>query len=246
MLPPSVRRSTWPRQPPRAGASGLPALTRHRTQRPRSGIGTGWAGAYVARFSDMNNPKRLARWRRVAFGAGVLREPAPGDGRLILWVRTSVTRDTSIGIASPPCAVRSRACAVGFRPSSPRRSEHRQRIGRLSCRFLRWFRRASDDRLWLLPDGGSAERVGQRETDLLLVWGDHARPADEAQISACWPNAARARALAPNLFLIWGVAASAADGTVETRPEEGSSLEQAEQWLAAARRAPTGLTRRRP
>jgi len=177
-------------------------------------------------------------WRQVVLHAGILREPSPEDGRLVLWLPTE--RDGNCQcwqrVSTVPRAAierRQGLCAIAATTI-----QARQQIRRFFVSLMRRLRHAPGDCEWLLPNGETAEQCGARQTDLLLVWAEyHHLPLDETRIREDWPQSTRVESLGPNLFLLWGVAAPAANNGTETLPSEDPSQEQAEQWLAAARRS---------
>src|SRR5262249_43358974 len=71
------------------------------------------------------------------------------------------------------------------------------------------FQRAPD-RPWVLPNGQTAEQLGERRTDLLLVWAEN-EPAslDEAWVKSRWPEADRVERVGKNLFVVSGVGPAA-------------------------------------
>jgi hypothetical protein len=80
------------------------------------------------------------------------------------------------------------------------------------------FRRAAEDRAWLLPDGQKAEQCGPRETDLLLVWSENDdHPLDEARVRELWPRSRQVQSFGPHLFLVRG-------GTAPSAPSATLSL----------------------
>src|SRR5947209_6343821 len=114
----------------------------------------------------MNHPA----WDTLDLAAGVLREPVPEPGRLVLWLpgpaaaglRPWERLGTVPGAAVQPqdglCATAATAVAA------------RQRLGGWLATLLGRWRRPTASPTWLLPDGQRVEQVGERQTDLLLVW----------------------------------------------------------------------------
>ena len=83
-------------------------------------------------------------------------------------------------------------------------------LGRLLSRS-----RGGSEEGWLLPNGGSAEKCGERQTGQFLVWSSEGQqPPGEKKIRECLPNAREVWPLGPRLFSVWDMAAAADDGGV--------------------------------
>jgi tetratricopeptide (TPR) repeat protein len=173
-------------------------------------------------------------WRNLVLNEGILHEPIPGDNRVVLWLPGS--RDNGFRhwqrISSLPRAevtVREGLCAT---PAMliPMRQSIRGLFGRL----FQHFRKASDDRAWVLPSGEPVEQLGERQTDLILVWAeDQSMLPDEAQIRTQWPESKEFHKLGNNLFLVSGIAPPEVKN--ESPPPQGCPQPVADQLLAAAR-----------
>jgi tetratricopeptide (TPR) repeat protein len=171
-------------------------------------------------------------WSGMNPGAGVLREPVPGEGHIVLWrpasgegqppvpewqrissgSRADISAD--LGMLSVPAnAIRVRVGARGF--------------------FSKLFGKPSGQ-TWLLPNGQSAEQVGERRTDLLLVWPQEGNLIDRERITARWPNSQSVEPLGAQLFLVSGTARVEPARDQVAAAQEGPR-QTAEKLLAAAR-----------
>jgi tetratricopeptide (TPR) repeat protein len=179
---------------------------------------------------------RLPARQALALKEGVLPEPTlddtcivlwlPGarDGAFQLWERVSTLPRGEITARNGLCAT----AAVSI-PA-------RQPLPGLLGKMLRPFRRVAEDRAWLLPNGHSAERHGEKRSDLILVWAeDAAAVPDEARIRAQWPEGREVRQIGENLFLVSGVELPPSPGAAAPLPPQTCPLPAAEQLLAAAR-----------
>ena len=184
----------------------------------------------------MTTPVHPPDWREITLHPGVLREADPENNRLVVWLLAEADDRCQYWhrVSSVPRATIARdrdLCTVAATAIRAR-----QPVRRLFGRLLRRFR-STRDGSWLLPNGETAEQCGERETDLLLVWAeDHNEPLDETRVQENWPQSARAQMLGPNLCLVWGVAAPAADGGARASASEECSPEHAAQRLTDARR----------
>jgi tetratricopeptide (TPR) repeat protein len=173
----------------------------------------------------MNQPD----WKNIELDEGVLREPVAEADRLVIWLpveegadrlweRISTSPRAGLGEVQGVCAIA--ANAVRARPKA-------------KGLLRKLFRGSTGDQSWLLPGGGSAEQVGERQTDLALAWSaDEAAPLDAARIRARWPGSRRVRRLGKNLYLVSGVEPPSTE--VAASPEEAPRA-VAEKRLAAAR-----------
>jgi tetratricopeptide (TPR) repeat protein len=108
--------------------------------------------------------------------------------------------------------------------------------------FARLFRRSAGFS-WSLPNGQSAEQVGQRQGNLLLVWAEDAQaPPQEQWVRSHWPKGNRVQRLGANLYLVGGVnppapgpAAAPAAPAPDQDPIFAEPRLVAERALAAAR-----------
>jgi tetratricopeptide (TPR) repeat protein len=107
-------------------------------------------------------------------------------------------------------------------------------LGRLMPRF-----RKSGDRSWTLPNGQSAEQVGERRRDLLLVWSEEDDRLDEAWIKSRWPECQSIQRLGKNLYLVAGIKAPEIENepiAAPAPPPQESPVKLAEEMLKTARR----------
>jgi tetratricopeptide (TPR) repeat protein len=168
-------------------------------------------------------------------GEGVLREPVPDEGRIVLWLpgeHGGGFRHWERVASVPGAAVTE---VEGVCSTAATLVRARQRVRGFFGKLL-GLGKAGGDATWVLPNGEAAEQAGERQTDLLLVWADADTPLDEARLKARWPEATRFRKLGENLFLAAGVRPPA-DSEPAPAPPRGDPRAQAEQLLAAARQA---------
>ena len=186
----------------------------------------------------MNQPD----WRSFALEQGMLREATADASRIVVWLPTE--RDASFqyweriaNVTRGEIAVDQGLCTTGA-TSIRARQRVRGLAGRLWSRLLA----SNRNRDFQLPDGGSAEQCGDRQSDLILVWSEEqGGPLDAARIESRWPNAARTQRLGQNLFLVAGLAVRA-DGRATMKAETPLSTGEsprahAEAILSAARRS---------
>jgi tetratricopeptide (TPR) repeat protein len=181
---------------------------------------------------------KIPDWRKLVFEEGVVPEPVPDGGRIVLWLRGgqeggyqywerigSVARaEITAGqglCATPATSVRTRQRTRGF-------------FGKLFGRLGE----GKADQVWTLPNGESAEQCGERLTDLVLVWPeDESKPLDEARVKDRWPRCKRLRRIGKCLFLVYGIEAAAAPSEEEPLPPMGCPRARGEQILAEARKS---------
>jgi len=180
----------------------------------------------------------MTDWEHMALHPGILREPDPQEGRLVLWVPTE--RDGTyqhwLRVSSVARATMAEHRGLYATPATALRA--RQPVRRFFGTLLHRFRRAKREDAWLLPNGETAEECGDRQTGLLLVWtGGQGKPLDEAQVRELWPQITRLQSLGPHLCLVWGAAGPVPGSSSEAISLASCSEEQAEQWLDAARRS---------
>jgi tetratricopeptide (TPR) repeat protein len=181
---------------------------------------------------------RVPDWRKLILNDGVLPERVQDDQRIVLWLPG--TRDGDVQpweristMARGDVTVAQGLCAVAASSI-----QARQRFQGLFARFWQRFRGAPTDRSWLLPNGESAEQWGERQTDLLLVWAeDDTSPLEEQRLKARWPESKRVQQLGQNLFLVAGIVPQVARQEAGPSQPQGNPRDQAEQSLAAARKA---------
>jgi tetratricopeptide (TPR) repeat protein len=177
-------------------------------------------------------------WRDLQLPAGVLRETTPDETRIVLWLpagadggnrqweRLGNAPGAEVRVEEGLCATAATAILA--------RQKSRGLLGNL----LGLFQKSREAQVWALPNGESAEQVGPRQTDLLLVWAeDNASPLTEERLRGRWPDATRFQKVADNLFLVRGVQALVNKVAPNPAPPQGNPGEQAQQLLAAARQA---------
>jgi tetratricopeptide (TPR) repeat protein len=180
----------------------------------------------------------LPDWRNLALNDGVVPEPTPDNGRLVLWVpgdRGDVfqhwRRVSSVAHVEP--TVRDGLSAVPA-VAVPLRQPLRGFLGTLLSRF----RKASGARSWVLPNGAAAEQCGDRQADLILVWASpESAGLDVEQVRAQWREGKTFQQIGKNLFLVSGIEPPAAPPEPGLLPPEGCPRPAAEQLLAAARQS---------
>ncbi len=189
-------------------------------------------------------------WQRQHLDSGVQREPSPDGNRIILWLPVTVDGGARQWerISNVPGAEVVEEAGVAATAATAIRAQPPS--GGLLGKLLQKLRKSSDAPTWILPSGDSAQQIGERQIDLLLVWSDPVIGAlAEAALSTRWPNATRRQRLGSNLFLVGGIEPprqeSAAPKSVRaplppavapTAPG-GNPREQAEHLLAIVRQA---------
>lgn len=170
-------------------------------------------------------------WTKFNLDPGIVREADADKERFLVWLagpprdgfrsweRISNVPGDEIGAANGLC----------WTPATLVRARHQVRsfFGKLLGRFQQ---SSGEQQSWLLPDGTVAEQVGERQSNLLLVWAeDAAAGLSETPIAERWPGKP-IRRLGPNLFVVEGVARAK-----PTYSPDGNAPEQADQLLTAAR-----------
>jgi hypothetical protein len=179
---------------------------------------------------------RLPGRQELALKKGVIPEPTPGDDRIVLWLPGD--RDGAFRrwqrVSSLPrgeVTVRQGLCATPA-TSVPAREPLLGVVGKL----FRSFRKVADDRALILPDGRTAERCGDKRSDLILVWAERgAGGVDEGRIRSRWPESKGVEKIGENLFLVSGVEAPSPPPEPERLPEAPCPIPVTEGLLAAAR-----------
>src|SRR5713101_138938 len=182
----------------------------------------------------------LPDWRTLVLNESVLPERTDDDQRIVLWLqgsrhggiqdweRISSMARAEIHIEQEICAIAATAIQA--------RQRIRSFLGKLAQRL-----RMPMERSWTLPNGDSAEQVGDRQRDLLLVWSENnADPLDEARIKSRWPECQRVHKLGQNLYLVSGVESSKTASeapALPSQPPQESPIQVAEKMLTAARQA---------
>lgn len=163
-------------------------------------------------------PQSLAASLEPRLDEGILREPVADGHALAVWL--PLERDAAAQIWERIGSVPHTEFTVepGIQGMAATAVRLRQNLtGRWSKIFQR-FRRRNEDRNWVLPDGSTAEQIGQRRNDLLLVWcEDVAQELDPAWLQTRWPTSQEVRKLGRSLLLVYGV----------TPPNPGNAAEQA-------------------
>jgi tetratricopeptide (TPR) repeat protein len=176
-------------------------------------------------------------WRAWGLRDNVLAEPIPGTDLVAVWVpthdanksdhweriwATSPARSTAApGIISIRAASISGAPAKGF--------------------LAKWLGRSG--RPWILPNGLRVEQIGQRRTDLLLLWAENNAPTPLHQwVQSQWSDAGQTERIGTNLWLVRGVPDSGAakpvpgpPGQINTASTADTDIAVAERLLAEAR-----------
>ena len=179
--------------------------------------------------------------RPLTLNEGILLEPGPADGRIVLWLpiegaggyrhwervgsvpRAEVT--TGLGVCSVPAT------------SVPAR----QRPGGSLGGLFRWPRGGGCEGTLTHPGGGEAEPCGPRRADLMLAWSeDKAAPLDLGRVLARWPDCEKARAIGAGLYLVSGVGAARPQASSDDPQGPGATVAdsprgRAERALAEAR-----------
>ena len=149
---------------------------------------------------------RIMDWQQLSLDPGVKRELSPDANRIILWLSVAAEGGARQWerISNVSGAVISEADGVFASAATAIRA--RQKGGGLFGKLLGKLRGSPDALTWMLPSGGTAEQVGERQSDLHLVWSDAASgPLTEETIAARWSNATRRQRLGGNLYLVGGV-----------------------------------------
>jgi tetratricopeptide (TPR) repeat protein len=150
----------------------------------------------------MNRPA----WRDEDLAEGILREPSPDANRIILWLPGpfdgQARRWERVGNA-PGAEIR---VEEGICTTPATSIQASQKVRGLLGRVFGLFQKAPEGPVWVLPNGKSAEQVGARRTDLLLVWPeDENAPLTEERLRQRWPEATRLEQVGRSLFLVAGV-----------------------------------------
>src|SRR5262249_52762288 len=156
------------------------------------------------RWSWSSSEMELHDWRTLHLNERILRESTGEDTHLVLWLlgnrdkkgqeweRISSVPRVQVQIEQGIDAVP----ATSIRAQQPTPTL----LGRLVPRF-----RESRDRSWTLPNGQSAEQVGERRRDLILIWSLEDDRLNEGWIKSHWPKCQRIQQLGKNLYLVAGV-----------------------------------------
>jgi tetratricopeptide (TPR) repeat protein len=180
---------------------------------------------------------RTIDWPSLVLDDGVLREPSPGDDRLILWLRGRRQDgyqywERLSSVVGAPLMADAGLCAVSAASILARR-----RVGGVVGALLKPFRKAPTETTWSVPDGTTVEEAGERKSDLALVWFEREdRSSAETRIRARWPASRRVQRVAGTLFVIDGVSPPGAEVETElVAAPQGCPHAQTERLLAAAR-----------
>jgi tetratricopeptide (TPR) repeat protein len=183
-------------------------------------------------------------WRTVALGPGVLREPTPDAGRIVFWMPGGEEHgfehwERIANVPGAEIAVEQGLCFTQATSLTARRKTHGF-FGKL----LAGLKKPAGDSAWLLPSGGYAEQVGERQAGLLLVWfEDESAKPDEARLQARWGGGHQLRKVGRNLYIVSAGGAAAETPTMLGKPREHSEKRLAEARQTADRPAEaTALT----
>jgi tetratricopeptide (TPR) repeat protein len=174
-------------------------------------------------------------WRKLKLRRGILAEPIPESNRLVLWLSAapgkSIVWERVSTLAGSKITENEGIFSVA---ASSIQATKRGFLGRIWQKT----RPRSATQLWILPNGQSADQVGTRRSDLLLVWPEEEATLDEARLRSRWPQYEEVQKIADNLFLVRGVLQSSSEGQEKSTgllPGVEPSIQVAEQRLAAAR-----------
>jgi len=179
---------------------------------------------------------QIPDWRTLTLSDGILPEPMPGSGQLVLWIPEQHTaefqdwRRVNV-VARAEVQLRGGICAVAASASHARQSLVQPGLwDKLRSRL----QKTPSDPDWQLPNGAGANQFGSRQTNLLLAWSSQPAVNLEAeQVQATWPDCTRVVTLGQNLFLVEGVETERS--TNQPPAAEITPCELAKQWLAQAR-----------
>lgn len=177
-------------------------------------------------------------WRLVDLEKGVQCEPTPDGSRIVLWLpgteangflhweRISNVPGAEVSSEQGLCVTQATAMAA------------RQRVRGLLGKLLQWLWTPTRPTSWLLPQGGMAEQVGERQTGRLLVWAEKEdNGAVETIVRARWEHGAQVRKVGKNIFMVTPTSPGQAAEGPTPASVPASPREQAEQLLAEARMA---------
>ncbi|WP_165070854.1 hypothetical protein [Paludisphaera rhizosphaerae] len=165
---------------------------------------------------------------------GVLVESSGGDGRAVLWI--PLEGDAGFQYwdrvaAAHRSEVRARG-GLRWTAATATRARRRTSGGALGRLVGRLTGRGADAGL-VMPDGGTAERCGERRADLALVWSVDGEALNEDRLRGLWPDAVTFRRLGGRLALASGVGLATPDDVDEA--EDSTAL--AGRMLESARAA---------
>ncbi len=156
-------------------------------------------------------------WDRLELDRGILVESAESDGRVVLWVPLECERgfqywDRVATARRGEVRVRD---GVRWTSATATRARRRTSAGALA-RLVAKLAGGGADAGWAMPDGGTAERCGERRVDLALAWVEDGGSLDEERMHGLWPGNVRLRRLGGRLVLASGVGPAAdAEGVAE-------------------------------
>jgi tetratricopeptide (TPR) repeat protein len=168
----------------------------------------------------------LPDWQTCNLADGVLTEPIPGTGRMALWLPDGRDDGAQLWQRVAPSDHTGFEAGPGIRAAAANSIRARQRTTGLIGKL---FRRA-EGRSWALPNGHNAEQIGERRTDLLLVWTEDESTLDETWFKSRWPESDGALKVGKALYLISGVKATATVPTAaqaSMAPEAGYTVRPA-------------------
>jgi tetratricopeptide (TPR) repeat protein len=180
----------------------------------------------------------LPDWRTLSVNDGILMEPVPEGGRLVLWLPEERSGGFQYWQRLGTVANTEVTVEQGVYASEATSIRARQRVGGLFGGLFRGFGRKAGDTAWMLPNGTSAQQCGDRRNDLLLVWTqDDGIALDEAQIRLRWQACQGVQKIGTKLFVVSGIAPAAQENAAATALPQGGPRAQAETMLAAARQS---------
>jgi tetratricopeptide (TPR) repeat protein len=181
----------------------------------------------------------LCDWANLALDDGVLRETVLEPNRLVLWVRGASTgKFREWERISTPARVEVDV-QQGLGAMTATLITAREPLRGFLGKLLGQLRRSSGNPSWRIPHGATAEQVGERQTDWLLVWPvDDAAALTEEQVRPRCPDGKEFRRLGPSLFLVRIPAAAEpapASSPGAPAPSSPDPRQDAEATLTAAR-----------
>jgi tetratricopeptide (TPR) repeat protein len=190
----------------------------------------GWSQPYSFRASFVMSD---TAWPEFTFVGGVLREPTPNDGQLILWLQGE--RSGSTRLWERLVITREPAPDPDWWEMAGTSIEAHERIhgffGRL---WKKWIGVVDGD--WILPNGSSAQRVGASKKDCLVVWTRGEGAVDsETALKLRFGEKSRFRRLGDQIYLVDGAEARPTPHA-DQRDVEFSPQREAEIQFEAARR----------
>src|SRR4051794_23856245 len=113
---------------------------------------------------------QLPDWRRFAFDEGVVPESLDDPGRLVVWLRAEREGSTQCWERVSTLARAEVKAADGLCRTAAASIRARQKPRGVLQKLLPGRAGATAERSWTLPSGEAVEQLGERHTDLMLVW----------------------------------------------------------------------------